>query len=287
MRPEVIEVDKRLLRAWPLPEPEGSKLSRGDVVVIGGARRSPGGVELAGLSALRVGAGRLNMAVAASVAPAMGVAVPESGVLELEETADGHVRGRSVRAFAREISEANALLVGPGLDDIREARRMLAELAGLPGEQCTVVLDAYALGALAGRHPRHTFPNTILKPNESEAAVLLGRPVHHLLEDTIALAARYSAVVSCMGIIAGPDGTAYRVSEAGPGLGTSGSGDVLAGAIAGLGARGCTPLQAAVWGTYLHARAGESLAAGVAGVGFLARDLSERLPFELAATSRE
>jgi NAD(P)H-hydrate repair Nnr-like enzyme with NAD(P)H-hydrate dehydratase domain len=88
-----------------------------------------------------------------------------------------------------------------------------------------------------------------------------------------------------MGVIADPAGELYQVPQAGPGLGTSGSGDVLAGAIAGLAARGCPPLQAAVWGTYLHASAGESLAHSVAPVGYLARDISARLPFELAAVT--
>jgi ADP-dependent NAD(P)H-hydrate dehydratase len=92
-------------------------------------------------------------------------------------------------------------------------------------------------------------------------------------------------VVSCMGIVADPAGATYRVNEAGPGLGTSGSGDVLAGAIAGLAARGCSPLQAAVWGTHLHARAGAALAREFGPVGYLARDLSARLPVELGAAT--
>lgn len=282
MAREAIDVDTALLRSWPLPEPGGSKRSRGDVMVIGGARSTPGGVQLAGLSALRVGAGRLTLAVAASVAVVVGVAVPESGVLALEESSAGHVRGRSVQAFRTEIHEADAVLVGPGLDDVREARRMLSALVGMTGAGSTVVLDAYALGALAGRHSGRRFPNTILKPNESEAEVLLGRPLHDLVADTRELAERYAAVVTCMGVIAEPHGAIYRVREAGPGLGTSGSGDVLAGAIAGLAARGCIPLHAAVWGTYLHARAGKTLAAAVAPVGYLARELSDRLPCELA-----
>lgn len=284
MASEPIDADKRLLQSWPLPEPGGSKRSRGDIVVIGGARSTPGGVQLAGLSALRVGAGRLTMAVASSVAIAVSVAVPESGVLALEESSEGHVRGRSVRAFASTIASADAVLVGPGLDDVRESRRMLSALDGAPSAQSTVVLDAYALGALATRGaPR--FPNLILKPNESEAEVLLGHPLTRLVDDTVAIANRYAAVVSCMGIVADAGGAVYRVRQAGPGLGTSGSGDVLTGAIAGLAARGCTPLQAAVWGTYLHASAGESLAAEVAPVGYLARDISERLPFELGAVT--
>jgi len=282
---DLTDVDEALLRSWPLPQPSGSKHSRGDVMVIGGARTTPGAAQLAGLSALRVGAGRLTLAIAGSVAGAVSVAVPESGVLPLDETPAGHVRGRSVQAIAPQLGQADAVLVGPGLDDVREARRMLSALTDVLDAPSAVVLDAYALGALATRRRAHRFPNAILKPNESEAELLLGHPLQDLVDDTIALARRYRAVVSCMGIVAGPAGAAYRVREAGPGLGTSGSGDVLAGAIVGLAARGCSPLQAAVWGTYLHARAGEHFAAVGAPIGYLASDLSARLPFELGAIS--
>ncbi|GAA4161020.1 NAD(P)H-hydrate dehydratase [Gryllotalpicola daejeonensis] len=283
MAREVIDVDRDLLASWPVPEPQGSKHSRGDVLVIGGARSTPGAAQLAGLSALRVGAGRLTLGVAASVAATVAVAVPESGVLPLEETADFHVRGRSVRAFAADVAQADAVLVGPGLDEIREARRMLAALTDLVDPHSAVVLDAYALGALAARRGARRFRHPILTPNESEAEVLLGRSPRELADDTVELAERYEAVVSCMGIVADALGEAYRVREAGPGLGTSGSGDVQAGAITGFAARGCSPLQAAVWGTYLHARAGQSLAQAGMPVGYLARDLSERLPGELGA----
>jgi NAD(P)H-hydrate repair Nnr-like enzyme with NAD(P)H-hydrate dehydratase domain len=63
-----------------------------------------------------------------------------------------------------------------------------------------------------------------------------------------------------------------------PGLATSGSGDVLAGIVAGLAARGAEPAQAAVWAVFLHSRAGEALARRTGPLGFLARELSAELP---------
>ena len=74
-------ITPRLLQDWPLPAPSGSgKSSRGDVWVIGGARGTPGAAMLAGTAALRVGAGRLTLAVAESVAVAVAVAIPECGI---------------------------------------------------------------------------------------------------------------------------------------------------------------------------------------------------------------
>jgi hydroxyethylthiazole kinase-like uncharacterized protein yjeF len=276
------QVDADFLRDWPLPEPGVSKRARGDVLVVGGAARSPGAAQLAGLAALRVGAGRLTLAVGSSVAPAVAVAVPECGIVPLEEARGGHIRGRAVKAIARDLRTADAVLIGPGLDDIAETRRMLRRLPAAISPKTTVVLDAYALGALAGRPNLARVRRRILTPNAEEAAVLLSRGIRDLDRDVITIAQRYSAVVSCYGRIAAPNGRLLRVPDGGPGLGTSGSGDALAGAIAGLAARGCESLQAAVWGTYLHIAAGDSLARAVAPVGFLASEIVARLALEMS-----
>ena len=280
-------VTPALLRAWPLPQPSGSKTSRGTVLVVGGSRRSPGAAQLAGRAALRVGAGRLTLAVGATVATAVSVAVPECGVVSLEETRSGHVRGASVRAARADVAGADAVLVGPGLDDAGETKRMLEHLAPLWSRHTTVVFDAFALGALAGRpqlawRGSHGRPR-ILTPNEAEAERLLGRDVRDLADATRTIARRYHAVVSCFGWIASPEGRLFTVGDGSPGLGTSGSGDALAGAITGLAARGCDPLQAAVWGTYLHAAAGETLSGSVGGLGFLASEIVDSLPREIVA----
>ena len=85
-------------------------------------------------------------------------------------------------------------------------------------------------------------------------------------------------------VVAAPhDGGRWHVDAGGPGLGTSGSGDVLAGAIAGLLARGADAAQAAVWATHLHAAAGDRLSERIAPVGYLARELCAELPHVLAA----
>lgn len=277
---EPITVTPRVLAGFPIPEADGSKKSRGDVVVIGGSRRSPGAAELAGLSALRVGAGRLTLAVGASVAVTVGTSTPEAGIVGLAETRSGHVRGSAIRRARVDVMGADVVLLGPGLDDIREARTMLRKLSGLV-RSTPLVIDAYGLGALADVRSRSRGMR-VLTPNIREAEVLLGRSIDDLELDCSQIARRYRSVVSCFGVIASPDGQLFRVSEGGPGLGTSGSGDVLAGAITGLLARGCDATSGAVWGTYLHAQAGKALADRVGSVGFLARQISAELPSVLA-----
>jgi ADP-dependent NAD(P)H-hydrate dehydratase len=272
------------LRNWELPSGAGSKNDRGRILIIGGARRSPGAAMLAGLAALRVGAGRLTIAVAESVAAQVAVAVPESGVIPLEQTAAGAVRGRMNDLLRHEFGRADAIVIGPGLDDADEARLLLAALAPEIGAQTPVLLDAYALGVLPDV-PDDTADwrgRLVLTPNDAEAARLLGRNMDDRENDVQAIAQRYGAVASCFGLVGTPDGRLWEQGSGQAGLGTSGSGDVLAGAIGGLLARGATPEQAACWGTHLHATAGDRLAARIGPTGYLARELVDGLPLVLA-----
>jgi NAD(P)H-hydrate repair Nnr-like enzyme with NAD(P)H-hydrate dehydratase domain len=161
----------------------------------------------------------------------------------------------------------------------------------LAGCRAPLILDALALAAvtddveclqpLAGR--------TVLTPNPSELALTMGLELGEVEEDPAAAAAllaeRTGAVVSLGGEVswvASPDGQLWRDPSGAVGLGVSGSGDVRAGIVAGLAARGATPAQAAVWAAHLHGRAGERLASTVGRLGFLARELPAQIPPVLA-----
>ncbi len=125
---------------------------------------------------------------------------------------------------------------------------------------------------------RARLPRTlILNPNEEEAALLLGRDLGgDRIADLVEIARRYDAVVNCYGRVVDPSGASWRVSAGGAGLGTSGSGDVLAGAIAGMAARGMSAVHAAAWASWAHAGAGDRLSEHP-GLGFLAGDLAREL----------
>jgi ADP-dependent NAD(P)H-hydrate dehydratase len=270
-------VTQEVLRSWGLPEPGNSKKARGRVMIVGGSRRTPGAAMLAGEAALRVGAGRLGVLVPASIDQQLGIVLPEAAIHALPERAEEPF-GEGLRD---EIRSADAVLVGPGFDDPDETLATLHAVAQA-GPAC-LVLDAFALGVLSGMR-RASLPSAlILNPNEEEAAILLGRDFGaDRLEDLREIARRYGAVVNCYGTITAESGTAWQVGEGGAGLSTSGSGDVLAGAITGFAARGIDPMRAAVWGSWTHARAGDRLTERV-GLGFLAREL----PKELTGVLRE
>jgi len=277
------EVTPAWLRERPLPEGGSSKHSRGHVLVVGGSPATPGAAMLAGLAALRVGSGVLRLAVAASVAAAVGVTVPESGVTPLRLLDGAAPSGEELHD---ELESADAVLVGPGLDEPESAKVLLNTCLAGVGAKTAVVLDAFALGVLPdlGELPRDV--RCVLTPNSTEAERLLGRAADDPRAGARAIADKFRATVSYQGYLAAPDQDVMSVGTGHAGLGTSGSGDVLAGAVAGVLARGVEPFEAACWATYLHAAAGDRLAARVGRLGFLARELVDELPLvltELAA----
>lgn len=272
-----------LLRGWSLPAAAESKYQRGSVLVLGGARKTPGAALLAGLASLRVGAGRLTLAVADSVAVPVAVQLPEAGVVGLAENLAGIVLGRGIEVLREEIPAADVVVVGPGLADPQETRALLGTLLPLLTEDTRLLLDAFTLGVLPDLVGEFTHfrGQLLLTPNLNEAARLLDRDriePERALAAAEAIATRYRATVSCQGLVAAADGSTWELSTGTGGLATSGSGDVLAGAIGGVWARGATSEQAACWGTHLHAAAGDRLAARVGPLGFLARELLDEFP---------
>ena len=155
-------------------------------------------------------------------------------------------------------------------------RRLLPKL----NDQAWLVLDAYALSALPELADalEATAGRMVLTSNGREAEILLGCELQNPRVEVPEIAERYAAVVSCQGIIADPAGAVWQVSAGHDGLATSGSGDVLAGALGGLLGRHAEGAQSAVWATYAHAAAGDRLAARVGRLGFLAREILDELP---------
>lgn len=274
----------RLRQHWPLPDPTDaeSKHDRGSITVIGGAAATPGAALLAGLAALRVGAGRLTIATAASAAPAMAVAVPEAAVIGLPESTAGALGEAAVAAAAASAADAAAVLIGPGMQGPDDARQFLdALLATLPGS-ATVVVDALAItcGSDAAIKSRGRRGTVIVTPNDSEAERVLGGSVADRDDADVAamVAAHFGALTVLGPAVACPDGTRWQIYKGNSGLGTSGSGDVLAGSIAGLAARGADAVTASLWGLTAHKSAGDRLAQKVGPVGYLARELLDELP---------
>ena len=287
--PEV--VSSQLLRDWPLPDvdDDSGKSARGTVVVLGGAADTPGAVLLAGLAALRVGAGRLTLATAAGNASALAVAAPESAVTALPVVASGAIGADAVDECRPLLEDATTLVLGPGMRDPEQTRDFVRGVLQAVGEETTIVLDALALtcGAMDEKVRDRVGKRVVATPNRTEAAYLLDGDVpDDDLDAARAVADRLGCVVAMRSCIVSPDGRSWVDQSGDSGLGTSGSGDVLAGAIAGLSARGASPEQSAVWGAHVHAEAGERLSARIGRLGYLARELLDELPPVLTQLER-
>lgn len=291
-----IALDDALLAAWPLPDSgQGGKEERGRVMVIAGSPEIAGAARLAGEATLRAGAGKLVVATAAVPATPLAVALPEARVIGWNVTASGGPAPDAIEVVRDPASRADAILVGPGMQDEGATCALVrALLAGTP--RGSVVLDAGAMGARCtadalGRAEHATAaPRVIVTPHAGEMAHLTGRDKEQIDADPVGTATEasraWNAVVVLKGPVthvASPDGPVWRHDGGNAGLGVSGSGDVLAGLIAGLVARGATLEQAAAWGVRLHARAGERLAARLGVLGYLAREIAVEVPALMAA----
>lgn len=272
------EVTLALLRAWPLPSAadSDSKEDRGRVLVVGGSTEIPGGVLLAATAALRAGAGKLQVATARDAALPLAVAMPEAMVMPLPCNARGDIVRVSAQ-LRKAARHAHAIAIGSGMPSTGATRDVASALLQAAGG--TVLLDAGALDAARGD------VQPILTPHSGEMAKLIGEDVDVVVAQAGTIAREVSAEQNVIVVLKGatthiahPDGRAWVHHGGVAGLGTSGSGDVLAGLIAGLAARGATAEQAAVWGVSLHARAGRRLSQRIGVVGFLAREIAAEVP---------
>lgn len=270
-------VTPQSLRDWPLPEVAdgGDKHQRGTVLVVGGSTSTPGALLLTGLAALRSGAGRLQVVTVETTSVALAVAVPEAAVVGCVAGPDGSLDAAAADEVLRRAKRSSALVLGPGLMSQSGAAGLLAGVLPRLGSTPTV-LDGLALPALTPEMLAGT--TAVLTPNDGELTALLDDEPLSGRAAAQAVAARFGAVVCAPGWVADPGGRCWCVEAGGIGLGTSGSGDVLAGLVGGMLARGAEPAQAAVWGQYLHSAAGDLLAARIGRVGFLARELLDEVP---------
>lgn len=292
---EPILITPEFLRTLPLPVPDegGDKEERGRVLVIGGGRETPGAVVLAGLAALRAGAGKLQVATVESNAALIASSLPEARVFALPETRAGKLSKAACARLAEHLEKAQCVCVGPGMIEDESVERFVGATLSMCRD-VPVVLDAGAVACLnVGRDLLHALGGrAVVTPNADELEEIYGE--EFVAREGALTAARraaeeFRAVVVLKGretFIASPGGETF-VNRAGTvGLATSGSGDVLAGVIAGLVARGTAAARAAAWGVHLHALAGERLSQKVGPLGFLARELPAEIPSLMAELSR-
>ena len=278
--------DRRMFlpRVGPFQKHNGHKFLHGHALILSGGSGKTGAARLAARAALRIGAGLVTLGV------------PGSAQMEVasQVTAVMLRRAGTPEELARALGDKriNAVCLGPGLGVDRA--RTLVEVA-LKDQRRPCVLDADALSAFEGV-PEALFAmlhkKSVLTPHGGEFARLFPEiaeklaapatkgPAYSKVDATRDAAKRAGCVVLFKGpdtVIAAPDGrcsiNSAHYDRAAPWLATAGSGDVLAGFITGLLARGFAPMQAAETAAWLHVECARSF-----GPGLIAEDLPEELP---------
>jgi len=279
-----MKLDPAALEQHPLPPViDGDKETKGRILIVAGSRDVPGAALLAAAAAMRAGAGKLRIATVESAAMALGFAMPEAMVCGLSE-ADGGFAASAADRIAEAAREVDAVVAGPGVKRSAMCKRMADVLLE---SDCALALDVALLDALEPLHERalerRTMP--ILLPNAKELAALLDCKPEHVDDDPVGCGVRaaqlYGSVVLVKGVtshVVTAGGECWTYDGGAPGLGVSGSGDVLAGIVGGLLARGAEPLNALLWSVWLHGEAGARLAKRIGPIGFLAREIADEIP---------
>ena len=266
----------------PARRRDAHKGELGRILIIAGSPGRTGAASLAGLAALRSGAGLVTIATPASSMSTVATLGREYMTLALDEDEDGLV---TPAALPRVLAfDADVIAAGPGLG---RSAGVTAFVRGLL-EQATrpLVLDADALHALAGapKPSRPLSPPIALTPHPGEMAVLTGMTSAGVQAQRLDIARAYAAdhrvTVVLKGahtVIAAPDGRAFINSTGNPGMATAGTGDVLTGAIAAYAAQVRPIEDACVLAVYLHGAAGDLAAAEEGESGLIAGDVLARL----------
>jgi NAD(P)H-hydrate epimerase len=277
-------ISERVLSRIPPRARGGNKFKSGTVVVAGGARGLTGAPTMAALSAMRTGAGYVQLAVPEPAETVLDLRLMEAMTHGLPHHAGAHIEEGAEQVI--ELSQrANAIVLGPGIGRsdgaVAFARRVAREV------QVPLLIDADGLNA----HAEHLEliaerkAPTVLTPHDGELGRLLGiesaEVARHRIENAREVARASRAIVVLKGddtLVVPPDGPFAVSPGATPALATAGTGDVLSGLIGALLAKEMDPFEAACAGVLAHARAGRAAAAEHGADHVIAGDVIEALP---------
>ncbi len=267
---------------------EANKGSFGRVLVVADSINYIGAAYLACSGAMRVGAGLVTLATASSLQPILAAKLTETTYLPLPESSPGVISDKAAELILNELKNYQALLLGCGLG---QSEQIMSFVRSVLFQQELIlpplVLDADAINTLAkisGWWQKLT-GDAILTPHPGEMARLTGISVAEIQTDRAGTAKRVASdwgktviLKGAYTVVAASDGRCRISPIANAGLASAGTGDVLAGAIAGLLVQGLNLFDAATLGVWLHAQAGEMVKAELGDTGMIASDLLPVLP---------
>jgi NAD(P)H-hydrate epimerase len=271
----------------PRPK-EANKGSFGHVLVVGGSLGKAGAAAMAGMSALRSGAGLSTVATARSVLSTVAGFHPELMTEPCEETEAGTISLRALEYAHMDnlVKGKTVLAIGPGISrhaETTEFVRTVVQKYSMP-----MVLDADGLNAFAGTAEKLDGKGRVLviTPHPGEMARLTGLSIQQVQQDRVgisrAFAREHTVIVVLKGhrtLVAQPDGQVWVNTTGNPGMATGGTGDILTGMVAGMIAQNTQrPREAVTGAVYLHGLAGDIACQAMGEQSLVASDLIKALP---------
>ncbi|MBS1903029.1 MAG: NAD(P)H-hydrate dehydratase [Bacteroidetes bacterium] len=262
-----------------------SKYDEGVVLSIAGSIGMTGAAIMSAEAALKSGCGLVTVATPESQRPIVAAAMPEIMTIALEDS-DGEPIGKSLASLGRSLERADVILLGPGLRDSDSAKAYCKMVLG--DAELPIIADAGALAAIADDVTilKKRKAPTVLTPHAGEMSRMLGidrdELEAHRIEYAIAFAKAFKVVVVLKGaptVIASPDSKAFISPTGNAGMATAGTGDVLAGMIAGFVAREPqSVLNPTIFAVYAHGLAGDVAAKEKTQNSLVATDLIAVFP---------
>jgi NAD(P)H-hydrate epimerase len=290
----VIEADIRLelleskVGRWLPPRPTLShKGSYGHLLIVAGSLGKSGAAMLCGVGGLRVGTGLVTLCVPSELNQVVESGFWEAMTVPLHSAAHGILSINDYAVIKDAVQGKDALVIGPGIGTADETAELVIKL--YRETEIPVIVDADGLNILAADKSslKKTAGPRILTPHPGEMSRLTGIAIRDIMRNRIALtqefAAKYNVFVVLKGVdtlVCDPKGNTAINPTGNPGMATGGMGDVLAGIIGGFLAQGLSPWQACCLGVFSHGLAGDRLAEET-GIGYLASELADQLPFVL------
>lgn len=277
---ECLQLNNQAIRnLLPPRDINAHKGNCGKLLLLCGSRGYTGAAALSAMGALRVGAGLVYLGVPECIYQIEAVKLLEPIVLPLPDK-DGMLSAGSIKQISELAAMMDAVLIGPGLGRSSGTEKILKwTLENFTGP---IIIDADGIYHLRNHIDilRGRKEPVIITPHEGEFSQLMGYICTNRILDAVSAAKNLNAIVVLKGyntVITDGD-VIYTNPTGNPGMAVGGSGDVLAGVIAGLIGQGMKPLLAAAVGAWIHGAAGDLCAKEIGMYGLLPSDILNRIP---------
>ena len=256
----------------------------GRLFIAAGCKSMTGAAVLTSAAAYKVGSGLVEVAIPSCVSSVLLSKLPEAVTTPYDDD-----EANDFAFVDKKVEAASAVLCGPGMSQAPYAKKLLTRILKTVPEDTVLVLDADALNMIAGDAGlealvKNRGGNTVLTPHMGEASRLLDKPIADLMDDPIRygkeMTERFNSIVvlkDALTLVFEPGGKIYYNCTGNNGMSTAGSGDVLAGMIAGLAGQGMEAFEAAFTGVYMHGLAGDEAAEKKGRYALMASDIVDHI----------